>query len=877
MKTKSGSFMVAVLAAAVVGAGGAGGAVRYVALDGSGANGQSWVTAYQTIQAAVNDPGIGAGDEIWVKYGTYVISSPVRVDKAVKIYGGYTGAGSTRDWETYQTTIDAAGDAKRGFDMFASGRVDGFTITRGHSWGIPPNQGGGVWIEECSPTVANCTFYRNYSEQNGGAIATLWAHGATITNCAFIENTAQYYGGAIYNFDSNLTIMGCVFTSNTAQATDQDVDPNYPIPGGGAIFNDEGQPTVSDCFLTGNSGFYGSGITNYFSDALIEGCVIANGDEATVAGGGLFNYGGSPTIEGCLFRDNYVTWAGGAAFDVSTATYVNCIVWANTSYSRGGGVYVSRSMQDATSRPYFTNCTFYGNDATKGGGMYNDNAVPTLTNCIIWGNTAFTDVDGPGLFDSKSIWIGAGAAVTYSDIQGTKTFPGIGNRRVDPQFVDPGNGNFALPFGSPCIDVGSNSAAGLPTVDYEGNPRIRDGNEDGTAVVDMGALEYRGRVVSDHLFAVRIFQTASYDDPNDSAPTNVFLLEAETSGAVDRVDFHTPGGRDYTIPNAATTSGGGVETYHRVIGGTHLWGYRATTGLSNPMANYGNGTYELTLNYIGETPHETPLWYGVPGTSTPLTMPEQRPVVTSPSHGGTTASPATLTWNTCTDAAANHVSVTILNAAGDAILTDVLNASETSSSAQTLDEGQYSAEVAFEHSYEVTNTHGIPFEYGKAVLVGHEFEVVFNTVYRFWSNVTSRHFYTISATERDYVIDTYPATWSYEGPVFYGYATDYVPGLAPVYRFWSSTLSSHFYTISEAEKNDVIATYPSEVWAYEGIAFYAYPPGSTPPPDAEPVYRFWNERESTHFYTISEAERDYVLATWGHLKDEGIAFYAYAR
>ena len=43
---------------------------------------------------------------------------------------------------------------------------------------------------------------------------------------------------------------------------------------------------------------------------------------------------------------------------------------------------------------------------------------------------------------------------------------------------------------------------------------------------------------------------------------------------------------------------------------------------------------------------------------------------------------------------------------------------------------------------------------------------------------------------------------------------------SPVYRFWSGT--SHFYTISEADKAYVIATWP-DIWTYEGAAFYAFP------------------------------------------------------
>lgn len=151
----------------------------------------------------------------------------------------------------------------------------------------------------------------------------------------------------------------------------------------------------------------------------------------------------------------------------------------------------------------------------------------------------------------------------------------------------------------------------------------------------------------------------------------------------------------------------------------------------------------------------------------------------------------------------------------------------------------------------------------------------YSPVYRFWSPLNSRHFYTISEAERDYVLATYPANiWTYEQAVYNAFPASTQPGLAPVYRFWSSTLSAHFYTISAAERDHIIATYPAAVWAYEGEVFYAYPPGSEPD-GTKPVYRFWSNTLGTHFYTISEAEKDYVINNLPVWQFEAIAWYAY--
>jgi hypothetical protein len=102
------------------------------------------------------------------------------------------------------------------------------------------------------------------------------------------------------------------------------------------------------------------------------------------------------------------------------------------------------------------------------------------------------------------------------------------------------------------------------------------------------------------------------------------------------------------------------------------------------------------------------------------------------------------------------------------------------------------------------------------------------------------------------------------------------PAAMPVYRFLNKVLGSvHFYTISEAERDAVIANYP-DVFDYEGVAYYAYAEGDQPV-DAMPVYRFLNKTlGSAHFYTISEAEKDAVIANYPDVFEyEGIAYYAF--
>jgi hypothetical protein len=58
-------------------------------------------------------------------------------------------------------------------------------------------------------------------------------------------------------------------------------------------------------------------------------------------------------------------------------------------------------------------------------------------------------------------------------------------------FIDPANRDYHLSAGSACVDAGTNAAPSMPYSDFDGDPRVCDGNGDAAAVVDIGADEYR--------------------------------------------------------------------------------------------------------------------------------------------------------------------------------------------------------------------------------------------------------------------------------------------------------------------------------------------------------------------------------------------------
>ncbi|GAG11007.1 unnamed protein product, partial [marine sediment metagenome] len=177
-------------------------------------------------------------------------------------------------------------------------------------------------------------------------------------------------------------------------------------------------------------------------------------------GGGLYCRSAFPTIVNNTITKNVAAEdGGGIVCSRSSPNITNNTISDNEAGQTGGGIACIRE-----SSPIISNNTVTDNSAGSGGGIHCDESSPSLSHNDFWNNTP-DDYYGCG--------------------------PGDGDISQDPMYVDPGGGDYHLSGGSQCVDVGDGSAPDLPYQDFDGDPRMCDGDGDAVAIVDIGADEYR--------------------------------------------------------------------------------------------------------------------------------------------------------------------------------------------------------------------------------------------------------------------------------------------------------------------------------------------------------------------------------------------------
>lgn len=288
----------------------------------------------------------------------------------------------------------------------------------------------------------------------------------------YSENITLKSWVTVLGWGSDVTTINGSGSSKTVIGADNSTIMGFTITGGSSgIYNDHTSPTIDSNIITGSS----YGIVNSFSSPTINNNIIK--DNTTY---GIYNVDSSPTITSNVITGNQ----NGIVNLYSSPTIANNII-TNSKY--GSGIYNNRSSSK------IINNTIYDN--TNGIRTY-FSPTPTIANNIIANNVSY------GIWNKGDCDIGSSHLTTkHNDIfsndpnyreDGTcVSRKSVSDMTADPLFEDAVNGDYRLQAGSPCIDAGDN--ASVPdwlTTDCAYNPRIVDGDGDGSVRVDMGAFEY---------------------------------------------------------------------------------------------------------------------------------------------------------------------------------------------------------------------------------------------------------------------------------------------------------------------------------------------------------------------------------------------------
>ena len=295
----------------------------YVATNGNGSAGTSWLTAYTNLQQALD--AASGGDTIYIAGHTFnsnttiqLISELVWTNKGLTILGGYAADGGTPGALTSTPTVlvaqpSAATNRILYISGVTNGWLQGVTIAGGRiTCGIsatPPPRGGGLYIYGCSNlTIASCTVSNNSAVTPGtggaygGGICVEASKAVALTNCIVERNSvgdtsSQWvYGGGISLYSGTLTIRDSVIDNNIGQGA---------IYGGGVYVNSGGTNVMKNCLIFGN---YLVGATGHYT------------------GYGITANGGLTMLENCTLAYH----PGQALYQAAgTVTATNCILWGN--------------------------------------------------------------------------------------------------------------------------------------------------------------------------------------------------------------------------------------------------------------------------------------------------------------------------------------------------------------------------------------------------------------------------------------------------------------------------------------------------------------------------------------------------------------------
>ena len=458
--------------------------------------------------AIIETNALEGGDVISIPAGTYVLTIP-GVDEDASA----TGDLDIRD----DLTLEGAGSL---LTILDGGGLDFVVSASGprvalRSLTIRGGLGAGVSLDDPSSSSLSTEISDAIIENNDGDGIFGMTRGLEISRTAIRQNQ----GAGVY--------VG--FVSQPTLIEDSSIVENHGVAGGGLWLGyGYGEALVRRSVVSSNSpgGIAVTEKSLIVEDSLIQwntdgpgielgletGAArivrtVVEGNEGSSAGGIFleFSYGydGAVLIQDSAIIGNVSSGgAGGVQASKAVSLHViNTTLSGNTGLT-GGGIALRGSYDNPL---LLQNCTVTDNTASVGGGIAligNDSApswaVATLVNTIVAGNSASSSAPDCSRVGSSEVYFVSLGHNLIGDVTDCDFTAGPGDLiGIAPAVIDPLLGplepnEIPTPVhhpepGSPAIDAGDDFAC--TTADQRGEPRPLDGNGDGIAQCDIGAVE----------------------------------------------------------------------------------------------------------------------------------------------------------------------------------------------------------------------------------------------------------------------------------------------------------------------------------------------------------------------------------------------------
>ncbi|MBR4004042.1 MAG: hypothetical protein IKI95_08395 [Clostridia bacterium] len=232
--------------------------------------------------------------------------------------------------------------------------------------------GGALYFTNSTGEISNTTFTNNTSTYNAGALAIYASSEVKMTNVSFVNNSAENNGGAVYISKSKVKeTSNLVFSENTAV-----------VGGGMAVYDNTSNVNITTVNADKNEAEENGGFL-YISAATVtiskgENNSLISLNTAGENGGAVsVHSAGTLNLYGLTFTSNQATKNGGAINlkgatinigDAQNYTGDN-LFNLNTAVNYGGAIFVETS---STNNSLFNayKLTLTGNSANNGGGLY---------------------------------------------------------------------------------------------------------------------------------------------------------------------------------------------------------------------------------------------------------------------------------------------------------------------------------------------------------------------------------------------------------------------------------------------------------------------------------------------------------------------------